>query len=76
MSSQRTLRSRVADVVSDSKQVDYSELEAYADDRYEHLQEKIMEADMDDYEDQLHIVAWKGQQEELVKLLRHFEVSD
>lgn len=71
--SQRTLRARLADALADSHQVEYADLEAYVDERYEELQEEIRAADLDEYEDQLNIVAWKGQQEELVDLLRHFE---
>lgn len=56
--------------------VEYSELEEYVDERYAELQDQIMDTDLDKYEDQLNVVAWKGQQEELVDLLRHFEEDD
>lgn len=71
-SQKRTFRTRLADALDDTHDVEYDELGAYVDRRYEELQEQIMDADMDEYEDQLNIVAWKGQQEELVDLLRHF----
>jgi len=72
-SQNRTYRSQLADIINDRHEIEYSELESYVDSRYDHLQQKIRDSDMDNYEDQLHVVSWKGQQEELVKLLRHFE---
>lgn len=59
-----------------SEKVEKEELEEWFEDRYSHLEAKIQEADMDEYEDQIRIVEWKGRQEELHLLLLHFDLGE
>lgn len=61
---------------SGSSGVDPEEVMAYINERYVEMQQEIRECDLDEYEDQLRVVALKGQQEELVELAREFDLGE
>ncbi len=56
--------------------VDKEELMDWVDMRYNNLQDKISDADMDEYEDQLRIVGWKDRQAELMLLVDQFDLEE
>jgi len=56
--------------------VEKEELMDWVDLRYNSLQDKIRDADMDEYEDQLRIVGWKDRQAELMLLVDQFDLEE